>query len=191
MKTAANRPSMPRTIESDEEDVPGSNVPKRKRVRPSSRPVVNDEEPPPDEEDGLANEERIICSAKKESAAIKKEIRMVYRAVQSGKKNWEKQLDTIVNELLHKNENQAIMLAKLNAEKRELLADRENLHRQLHRSNEIIVNKGLGLGRVHTRIMNIEKTTEENKESMASLRTDMVEMFNKVITAIDAAGSAQ
>lgn len=123
------------------------------------------------------DDERIIGSIKKQTTTIvtrttkmvEENIQKVCDAVESGNKKGEGKLDALVelgektsNRILDKNDKQAQIIAKMHK-------DKEYLQNQLNAAHHIIANKGLGNARVQTRIMVIESTVGDNKDSLESL----------------------
>jgi len=112
----------------------------------------------------------------------KEEIRKVFNAVDTEHQSVKGKLDRIAkssddtyNKLLEKNERQAYVIAKLNA-------DKERLQTKLDEKEQIILDRGLGNARVVSRIMVIESTTQENLEKTDALSAK----YDDVKTKLDA-----
>ena len=99
----------------------------------------------------------------------REELKKVFSAVDSGQETVKGKLDGIAkssndtyNKVLEKNERQAYIIAKLNA-------DKDRLQAKLEQKEQVISDRGLGNGRVIPRMMSIESITQENLE-----KTDII-----------------
>jgi len=194
--------------------VPG---PSKKYRRISSNDDDDDEEEVASEDrlsgDIRKTEKRIIKNTKKETTRIvtkttelfdesKTEIKKVFEVVEKGNKEEKEHLEKIGNRILDKNDKQAFIIGKLNK-------DNENLRHQLQRAQDMISNRGIATARSGARIINIESTVGRNmeklvrlekgqqdlrseiKEGQVTLRTETMDMFNKIMSAIDSIKQVQ
>lgn len=141
------------------------------------------------------NAETIVKNTSKVAKLVgesKKEIRKVFSAVDTGHRSVKGKFDSIAkssndtsNKIMEKNERQAHVIAKLNAE-----IDR--LHAKLEEKEQIILDRGLGNGRVVSRILAIQSTTQENSEKTDAViqtlqqeHNELSAKYNEISTKLD------
>lgn len=183
--------------------VPG---PSKKYRRISSNDDDDDEEEVASEDrlsgDIRKTEKRIIKNTKKETTRIvtkttelfdesKTEIKKVFEVFEKGNKEEKENPENIGNRIPDKNDKHAFIISKLNK-------DNENLRHQLQRAQNMISNRGNATARSGERIINIESTVGRNMEKLVrlekgqqDLRTETMDMFNKIMSAIDSIKQTQ